>query len=133
MKQNTECNRDCLNCVYADCIREGMDHQDYTDSRKLDRDFVSPRSAKQEARSAREKARYQENREAVIAQKKAYYQKNREAVLAKHQVYRSENKESIAAYKRHYYRENREKWNAYLWEYRRKKRLLKAENGGAVL
>jgi hypothetical protein len=79
-----------------------MDHQDYTESRKLDRDFVSPLSAKQEARSVREKARYQENREAVLSQKKAYYQKNREAVLAKHQVYRRENKGAIAAYKRHY-------------------------------
>ena len=102
-KESPICDKDCLNCKFPDCICDDMDAEDYAESRRLDCEFVFPKTKRQES---------------IAAKKKAY---------------REENRESIAAKKKAYYEENREKWNAYMREYRRKKRLIKAENGGAVL
>ena len=117
-KKKPVCDKDCLNCVFDDCINDEMDAGDYAAARELERDFIFPKTARQESNAAK---------------KKAYYEENRESIAAKRKAYREENREAIAAYKKAYYKENREEWNAYMREYQRKKRLLKAENGGAVL
>ena len=70
------CDKDCEHCKYPDCINDTMDHEDYIEAAKRDKDlFATTQSRK---RAAYQKAYYEANREKVAAYQKAYYEANRE-------------------------------------------------------
>lgn len=86
------CDRDCLNCIYPDCILdEGPDASEYRAMAEMDRELF--RSYKQKK---------------VAAQKKAYYEANREKVAAQQKAYREANREKVAAYMRDWRRKRAE-------------------------
>ena len=85
-KQKPEpvCNRDCLNCIFDDCICDEMTHEDYKALRKMD--FICGAKETPDAK--------------IAAYKKAYYEANREEIAAKRKAYREANREEIAARKK---------------------------------
>ena len=70
-KKEPVCNRDCLNCIHDDCICDDMTAADYAELRELD-EYAMPKTRKQRAIAAYQKAYYEENRESIAAKKKAY-------------------------------------------------------------
>ncbi len=101
------CNKDCFNCPYPDCINDQMDHEDYIEASKRDKELRSTPKSKKLA--AQKKAYREANREKVAAQQKAYREANREKVAAQQKAYREANREKVAAQKKAYYEANREK------------------------
>ena len=72
-KQKSEpvCNRDCLNCLFDDCIRDEMTHEDYKALRKMD--FICGAKETPDAKIAAKRKAYREaNREEIAAYQKAY-------------------------------------------------------------
>ena len=65
-----------------------------------------------EERAAKQKARYEANREKLLARQKAYYEANKEATLAYQKAYREGNREKVLAKQKAYRDGNREKVNA---------------------
>ena len=127
------CERDCFNCKFADCIREDLTAADYDDARALEA-FIHPPTPAQRRIAAKQKAYYEENREAIAAKQKAYYEENREAIAAKQKAYREENREAIAAKQKAYREENRESIAAkqkarVLSEFRREHGMTQARLG----
>ena len=55
------------------------------------------------------KKHYEENRDEVLARKKKYYEENRDKALARQKEHRKENREKEAARNKKYYEENRDK------------------------
>ena len=97
-KQKSEpvCNRDCLNCLFDDCICDEMTHEDYKALRKMD--FICGAKETPDAKIAAKRKAYREaNREEIAAYQKAYYEANREEIAAKRKAYREANREEIAA------------------------------------
>ena len=90
------CDRDCFHCPHPDCIREDLTAADYDDARALEA-YIHPPTPAQRRIAAKQKAYYEENREAIAAKQKAYREENREAIAAKQKAYYEENREAIAA------------------------------------
>ena len=67
-KQKSEpvCNRDCLNCIFDDCICDEMTHEDYKALRKMD--FICGAKETPDAK--------------IAAYQKAYREANREEIAA---------------------------------------------------
>ena len=105
------CNRDCFNCPFPDCIEDEMTAADYDEARERDREIIFPKSRKEKQ---------------IAAKKKAYREANREEIAAKQKAYREANREEIAAKKKAYREANREKYNAYMRDYMKKRRLANA-------
>ena len=81
-KQPSVCNRDCLHCIYPDCILDdGPDAAEYRQLAQMEKDLF--RTYEQKKVAARQKAYREANREKVAAQQKAYYEANREKVAAR--------------------------------------------------
>lgn len=147
------CDKDCFNCPYPDCINDAMDADDYAEARGRDKLLNCParqgrrpdysvdeqRRKQMDRRNARSRARYAENREAILAKAKArreadpelaarqkayrlaYYQANRAAIAERQKAYYQEHREERTALYRAYYAANREEINAKARErYRRK-------------
>ena len=99
MKRNgATCNRDCFNCVFEDCVIDGVSAEDYDYARTVEREFVFPKTQEEKKIAAKQKAYYEANREEIAAKQKAWVDKNRE------------------------------KWNRYQREYRARKKLEEAKN-----
>ena len=101
------CNRDCFNCAFDECILEELEAEDYAEQRRIEREIVKPKSAKEKK---------------IAAYQRAYYEANKDEIAAKKRAYREANKDEIAAKRRAYREANREKYNAYMREYKRKQR-----------
>ena len=109
MKADYEtCNRDCFNCVFEDCVIDGVSAEDYDYARMVEREFVFPKTQEEKK---------------LAAKQKAYYEANREELAAKQKAYREANREEIAAKKKAWVDKNREKVNRYRREYRKRKRM----------
>ena len=114
------CDRDCFHCKFPDCINDGMEAEDYAQSKELDRELTQTR--KQKKKAAYWRTYHEANREKLAAQKRAYYKANREKVAAQQRAYREANREKLAAYQRAYRKANREKLVAYQRAYYRANR-----------
>lgn len=80
-QKESVCDRDCLNCVYPDCILdEGPNAAEYREMAQIEKDLF--RTDEQKKVAASQKAYREANREKVAASKKAYYEANREKVAA---------------------------------------------------
>ena len=92
------CDKDCFHCPYDDCVLDRMDADDYDDIRRIERDFIAPRSRRREEIAAKQRAYYEANREELAAKKRAYREANREEIAAKQRAYREANREELAGY-----------------------------------
>jgi len=135
------CDKDCFHCPFPDCINDAMDADDYAEARgrdkllkcparqgrRPDRSVDEQRRERMDRRNARARARYAENREAILARAKArreadpeyaarqkayrqaYYQANRDAIRDRQKAYYQEHREERTASYRAYYAANRER------------------------
>ena len=88
-RKEPACDRDCMNCIYSDCILdEGPDAAEYRQMAEMEKELFRTHEQKK-----------------VAAQKKAYYEANREKLAAQKKAYREANREAYNAYMRNYMRE----------------------------
>ena len=103
-----ECNRDCFNCPFEDCIVDDLNADDYRALSVIEKEILFPKTAKQKKIAAGKKAYYEANREKIAAGQKAYYEANREKIAAGQKAYREANREKYNQYMRDYLKKRRE-------------------------
>ena len=81
-----KCDKDCLNCIYDDCINSAVKSDD---TEKKDRE--------------RAKRYYREHREERLAYLRAYREKNRKRINEKQKEYYRKHSEEIRKARREYY------------------------------
>ena len=81
-----ECNHNCLECPYPDvpeeCLEAALTWDEYKELDVIDKDIINPKTAKQKAVAAQQKAWYEANKDKVAAQQKAYREANKDKVAA---------------------------------------------------
>ena len=81
-----ECNHNCLECPYPDvpeeCLEAALTWDEHKELDVIDKDIVNPKTAKQKAAAARQRAWYEANKDKVAARKKAWYEANKDRVAA---------------------------------------------------
>ncbi|MCI8915647.1 MAG: hypothetical protein HFF26_03135 [Oscillospiraceae bacterium] len=68
MSNRRPCDKDCEHCKYPDCVYDGLDAEDYAQSRELDRELTQSPAAKKLA--AYQRAYYEANKEKLAAREK---------------------------------------------------------------
>ena len=108
-----ECNHNCLECPYPDvpeeCLEAALTWDEYKELDVIDKDIINPKTAKQKAVAAQQKAWYEANKDKVAAQKKAWYEANKDKVAARQKAYREANKDKVAAQQKAYREANKDK------------------------
>ena len=96
-----ECNHNCLECPYPDvpdeCLEAALTWDEWQELDAIDKDIINPKTAKQKAIAARQKAWYEANKDKVAAQQKAYREANKDKVAAQQKAWYEANKDKIAA------------------------------------
>ena len=81
-----ECNHNCLECPYPDvpeeCLEAALTWDEYKGIDVIDKDFINPKTTKQKAAAARQKAWYEANKDKVAARQKAYREANKDKIAA---------------------------------------------------
>ena len=81
-----ECNHNCLECPYPDvpeeCLEAALTWDEYKELDVIDKDIINPKTAKQKAVAAYQKAWYEANKDKVAAQQKAYREANKDKAAA---------------------------------------------------
>ena len=82
-----ECNHNCLECPYPDvpeeCLEAALTWDEYKELDVIDKDIINPKTTKQKAVAAQQKAWYEANKDKVAAQQKAYREANKDKVAAR--------------------------------------------------
>ena len=82
-----ECNHNCLECPYPDvpeeCLEAALTWDEYKELDVIDKDIINPKTAKQKAVAAQQKAWYEANKDKVAARKRAWYEANKDKVAAR--------------------------------------------------
>ena len=108
-----ECNHNCLECPYPDvpdeCLEAALTWDEWQELDVIDKDIINPKTTKQKAVAAQQKAWYEANKDKVAAQQKAYREANREKVAAQRKAYREANREKYNTYMREYMRKRSKK------------------------
>ena len=96
-----ECNHNCLECPYPDvpeeCLEAALTWDEYKELDVIDKDIINPKTAKQKAVAAWQKAYREANKDKVAARKRAWYEANKDKVAARQKAYREANKDEVAA------------------------------------
>ena len=70
-----ECNHNCLECPYPDvpdeCIEAALTWDEWQELDVIDKDIINPKTTKQKAVAARQKAYREANKDKVAAQQKS--------------------------------------------------------------
>ena len=108
-----ECNHNCLECPYPDvpeeCLEAALTWDEYKELDVIDKDIINPKTAKQKAVAARQKAWREANKDKVAARKKAWYEANKDKVAARKKAWYEANKDKVAARKKAYREANKDK------------------------
>ena len=108
-----ECNHNCLECPYPDvpeeCLEAALTWDEYKELDVIDKDIINPKTTKQKAVAAQQKAWYEANKDKVAAQQKAYREANKDKVAARRKAYREANKDKVAARQKAYREANKDK------------------------
>ena len=82
-----ECNHNCLECPYPDvpeeCLEAALTWDEYKELDVIDKDIINPKTTKQKAVAAQQKAWYEANKDKVAARRKAYREANKDKVAAR--------------------------------------------------
>ena len=96
-----ECNHNCLECPYPDvpdeCLEAALTWDERQELDVIDKDIINPKTAKQKAVAAQQKAYREANKDRIAAQQKAYYEANKDRIAAQQKAYREANKDKVAA------------------------------------
>ncbi len=93
-----ECSRDCFNCLFDDCVFDGIDDSGISEviDKHINESRYSPKKKScfsnyyaehREERIAYQKERYYKKREELQRYQREYYYKNRERLLAYQNLY----------------------------------------------
>ena len=108
-----ECNHNCLECPYPDvpeeCLEAALTWDEYKELDVIDKDIINPKTAKQKAVAAQQKAWYEANKDKVAAQQKAYREANKDKVAAQQKAWYEANKDKVAAQQKAYREANKDK------------------------
>ena len=70
-----ECNHNCLECPYPDvpdeCLEAALTWDEWQELDAIDKDIINPKTAKQKAIAAQQKAWYEANKDKVAAWQKS--------------------------------------------------------------
>lgn len=81
-----ECNHNCLECPYPDvpdeCLEAALTWDEWQELDAIDKDIINPKTAKQKAVAARQKAYREANKDRIAAWQKAYYEANKDKIAA---------------------------------------------------
>ena len=81
-----ECNYNCLECPYPDvpdeCLEAALTWDEYKELDVIDKDIINPKTTKQKAVAARQKAYREANKDKVAARQKAWREANKDKVAA---------------------------------------------------
>lgn len=70
-----ECNHNCLECPYPDvpdeCIEAALTWDEWQELDVIDKDIINPKTTKQKAVAAQQKAWYEANKDKVAARQKS--------------------------------------------------------------
>ena len=82
-----ECNHNCLECPYPDvpdeCLEAALTWDEWQELDAIDKDIINPKTARQKAIAAQQKAWYEANKDRVAARQKAYREANKDKVAAR--------------------------------------------------
>ena len=96
-----ECNHNCLECPYPDapdeCLEAALTWDEWQELDVIDKDIINPKTVKQKAVAAQQKAYREANEDKVAARQKAWYEANKDKVAAQQKAYREANKDKVAA------------------------------------
>ena len=96
-----ECNHNCLECPYPDvpdeCLEAALTWDEYKELDVIDKDIINPKTAKQKAIAAQQKAYREANKDKIAAWQKAYYEANKDKIAAWQKAYYEANKDKVAA------------------------------------
>ena len=99
-----ECNHNCLECPYPDvpeeCLEAALTWDEYKELDVIDKDIINPKTAKQKAIAARQKAYREANKDKVAAQRKAWYEANKDRIAAQQKAWYEANKDKVAAWQK---------------------------------
>ena len=108
-----ECNHNCLECPYPDvpeeCLEAALTWDEYKELDVIDKDIINPKTAKQKAVAAQQKAWYEANKDKVAARQKAYREANKDKVAAQQKAWYEANKDKVAAQQKAYREANKDK------------------------
>ena len=108
-----ECNYNCLECPYPDvpdeCLEAALTWDEYKELDVIDKDIINPKTTKQKAVAARQKAWREANKDKVAAQQKAWYEANKDKVAAQKKAWYEANKDKVAARQKAWYEANKDK------------------------
>ena len=112
-----ECNHNCLECPYPDvpdeCLEAALTWDEWQELDVIDKDIINPKTAKQKAVAARQKAYREANKDKIAARQKAYREANKDKVAAQKKAWYEANKDKVAAWKKAYYEANKDKVAAW--------------------
>ena len=81
-----ECNHNCLECPYPDvpdeCLEAALTWAEWQELDVIDKDIINPKTARQKAVAAQQKAWYEANKDKIAAQQKAYREANKDKIAA---------------------------------------------------
>ncbi len=90
-----DCNRDCLNCPYPDCIDPPLSIGEYRDLEAVDKEILHQKTEKQRRALAYQKAYYEANKDRALAYQKAHYEANKDRIAASQKAYYEANKDKL--------------------------------------
>lgn len=71
-----ECNHNCLECPYPDvpdeCLEAALTWDEYKELDAIDKDIINPKTAKQKAVAAQQKAYREANKDKIAARQKSF-------------------------------------------------------------
>ena len=112
-----ECNHNCLECPYPDvpdeCLEAALTWDEWQELDVIDKDIINPKTTKQKAVAAWQKAYYEANKDKIAARQKAYYEANKDKIAARQKAYYEANKDKIAAWQKAYREANKDKIAAW--------------------
>ena len=92
-----------------ECLEAALTWDEYKELDVIDKDIINPKTAKQKAVAARQKAWYEANKDKVAARQKAYCEANKDKVAARQKAWYEANKDKVAARKKAYCEANKDK------------------------
>ena len=112
-----ECNHNCLECPYPDvpdeCLEAALTWDEWQELDVIDKDIINPKTARQKAIAAQQKAYREANKDRIAAQQKAWYEANKDRIAAQQKAYREANKDKIAARQKAYREANKDRIAAW--------------------
>ena len=119
-----QCNRDCFNCIFEDCIVNELLPEDLKEINQRDREirFIN-KDNKRKKIAERQRKYHEEHREEINESQRKYYAAHKDELNERRRKYREEHKEEILKRQRKYRAAHKDELNE-----RRRKNYQRKKN-----